>query len=120
FAANNECLAISDSNFGKLNPRATTFSDNALHGWGNRPQYWEWGTELQRQIRPGLVMNVEYFHNWTRNFVVTDNILVGPADYSEYCITAPLDARLPGGGGFRQCGLYDVAPAKFNTVTNVV
>jgi hypothetical protein len=45
---------------------------------------------------------------------------VTPADYSPFCVTAPLDARLPKGGGYEVCGLFDVAPAKFGQVANVV
>ena len=30
---------------------------------------------------------------------LTDNLAVTPADYDPYCITAPGDSRLPGGGG---------------------
>ena len=39
---------------------------------------------------------------------VTDNILVSPSDFSTYCVTAPLDPRLPGRGGYQICGMADV------------
>ena len=41
-------------------------------------------------------------------------------DYDPFCITTPVDARLPGGGGYPVCGLYDVTPAKFGQSRNVV
>src|SRR5206468_1649467 len=40
--------------------------------------------------------------------------------FDPYCITAPSDAKLPGGGGYQVCGLYDVAPAKFGQVNTAV
>jgi len=46
--------------------------------------------------------------------------LVTPADFSPYCVTAPSDSRLPGGGGYPICGLYDVNPNKFGQVNSVV
>jgi hypothetical protein len=61
-----------------------------------------------------------YYRNWYGNFSATDNLEVGPADYSPYCVTAPRDARLPGGGGYQVCGLYDVSPAKFGRVNNLI
>src|SRR5262249_4413657 len=36
-----------------------------------------------------------------------------------FCIVAPLDSRLPGGGS-QMCGLYDVKPTLFGRVQNVV
>src|SRR5439155_9527467 len=65
-------------------------------------------------------MTAGYYRNWYGNFLATDNILVAPTDFNPFCITAPSDARLPGGGGYPVCGLTDVAPAKFGQVsTNV-
>ena len=51
---------------------------------------------------------------------VTDNILVGPGDYDEFCVTAPSDPKLPGGGGYPVCGLYNITPAKFNDNQSIV
>ncbi len=44
---------------------------------------------------------------------MTDNILVGPGDFDEFCITAPSDPKLPGGGGYPVCGLYNLKQNKF-------
>ena len=41
-------------------------------------------------------------------------------DFSHYCVTAPVDSRLPGGGGEEICGLYDVSPALFGRSQIVV
>jgi len=51
---------------------------------------------------------------------VTDNLAVAPTDFDPYCVTAPLDARLPGGGGYQICGMYDVNPTKFGQQDNLV
>ena len=39
-------------------------------------------------------------------------------DFQQYCVTAPRDPRLPGGGGNQVCGLYDIVPTKFGVATN--
>ena len=65
-------------------------------------------------------MNVGYFRTWYGGQLVTDNEAVPASDYDTYCITAPTDSRLPGGGGNRICGLYDVKPAFFGRVDNLV
>jgi len=75
---------------------------------------------VQHELRPGLAVNVGYFRTWYGNFTVTDNLSVTPADFDEYCLTAPSDPRLPGGGGERICGLYDINPVKFGLIDNVV
>ena len=51
---------------------------------------------------------------------VTDNLLVTPQDFSPFCVTAPVDPRLPNGGGYEVCGIYDVNPEKFGQRENLV
>ena len=65
-------------------------------------------------------MNAGYYRNWAGNFRVTDNLTVTPADFDTYCITAPLNPKLPGGGGYPVCGLYDISEAKFGASRNLV
>jgi hypothetical protein len=111
-AADGECGPILNNNFGKVSPTATTV-DNALKtGWGKRGYDWETMAGVQQELRPGVALNATYVRRSFGNFQVTDNLLVTPANYDPYCITAPADPRLPGGGGNQICGLYDLNPAK--------
>src|SRR5439155_3019556 len=112
--------AISDRNFGQSNPNATRYDPDILRGWGVRDYLWEVSTEIQRQLGDGISVRAGYYHNWAGNFFVTNNQAVTPADYSPFCVTAPSDARLPGGGGYSVCGLADIAPARFGVIQNLV
>jgi hypothetical protein len=118
--ANGECGAFGNQNFGRLNPNATRYADDVLHGFGVRPYMWDLSTEIQHELRSGLSLTAGYYRNWAGNFSVTDNLAVTPADYSPYCVTAPPNAELPGGGGFEVCGLYDINPNRFGQVNNLV
>jgi Carboxypeptidase regulatory-like domain len=129
FAANGECGAIDNSAFGQNNPNAQVWSDEVLHGWGVRDSNWDLSTELQHQLNRNMSMSVGYYFNtggYYRNQTTTtknrttDNLLVGPSDYDPYCITAPSDPRLPGGGGYQVCGLYDINPASFGLTQTAV
>jgi hypothetical protein len=51
---------------------------------------------------------------------VTDNLAVGPSDFDTYSITAPVDPRLPGGGGYPLNGMVNVKPALFGVTNNFV
>ena len=114
FTANGECGAISNQNFGKFIPSATLFDDSVTKD--NRDFLWDINVEVEHQIRDGLSVNVGYNHNWDGSFTVTENTLLGPQSYDEYCITVPNDPRLPNAGQ-QQCGYYDVKPALFGLGT---
>ena len=81
---------------------------------------WEVSTSVQHELMARVSMNVGYFRRWYGNVRVNDNLRVTPADYSPYCVTAPSDSRLPGGGGYQICGLYDISVAKFGQVDTLV
>jgi hypothetical protein len=118
--ANGECATISNLNFGKLNPSATVWSDQVLRGFAKRDYLWDFSAEVQHQLTPAISLNGGYYRNWFGNFRVTDNTLIAPTDFSPFCVTAPVDARLPNGGGYQVCGLYDLSPNKFGQSQAVV
>jgi hypothetical protein len=63
---------------------------------------------IQHEVFRGTSVDVSYNRRAGRNFRVTRSLAVDPsADFSPFCVTAPSDARLPGGGGYQVCGLYD-------------
>ena len=118
-AANGECGANLNQNFGKVTT-ATSYADDVLRGFGVRDKSWDFTTEVQHQLLPQMSVTAGYYRNWFGNFMATDNLAVVPADYSPYCVNAPLDPRLPGGGGYQICGLYDVSLARVGQVNNLV
>src|SRR5205814_5265565 len=118
-AANGECGAMDNQRFGTPVP-TTQYDTNLTNGYGVRPYTWQGSVAVQHELRAGLGVTFGYFRTSYGNLQVTDNLAVTPADYDSYCVTAPSDARLPGGGGYQVCGLFDVKPAKFGQVNNLV
>jgi len=121
FNQNGACGPISDRNFGSSNPNATVFAPDVLAGLNSaRGAMWDVSTEVQHELFQGVSVTGGWYRNWAVNFRAIHNTPTTPADFSPYCITAPIDARLPGGGGYQVCGMYDVSPSKFGQVANVV
>ena len=118
FSANGECGAINNAAFGTVQVN-TIWADDARKGWGQSQYSRQLSLELEHELRPGIGLRVGYFRTWFGNFQVTQNIAVSPSDFSPYCVTAPVDTRLPGGGGNQICGLFDVNPDAFGQVSNV-
>ena len=113
FALNGECGAISNRNFGQVNPSAVRFSDEVTRGWGARPYTWDIATEVEHQLTRWMSVTGGFYHNWDGNIRALVNEAVTPADFDPYCITMPVDRGLPNGGGQRVCDLYNVSEAKF-------
>ena len=116
-AANGECQAIANSNFGK--PVSAASADpELLRGWGLRNYNWEFSTGVQHEVFPRVSVDIGYFRRWFGNFQVVDNLVVTPSDFQEYSIVAPIDPRLPDGGGYTVPGLYDIRPEAFGRPGN--
>jgi len=75
---------------------------------------------VQHELFAGVATTLSYFHTAWYNFRVTDNLLITPADHDPYCLTLPVDSRLPDGGGNQLCGLYNITPTKFSSSSNLV
>ena len=118
-AANGEIGPSPNLLFGQPRFSVRLDPDWALGGLGSRGYNWEFSTSVQHEITPRMSVNLGYFRRIYGNFVVTDNLLVAPTDYDPYCVTAPADARLPGGGGQQICGLFDIKNAKVGQIDNL-
>jgi hypothetical protein len=111
------CGVVSDTNFGQ-STLSLNYDPAVLNGWSARPFQWEFSTSVQHQIIRNVSVDVGYFRRWYGNFGVTDNLNLTAADYSNFSVTAPSDARLPNGGGYTVSGFWDINPNKAATVPN--
>ena len=118
-AMNGECGPWSNQLFGSTNP-GTKYDPRLLNGWGVRPADTQLAVGVQREILPRLSAEVTYHRRWFGNFTATDNLLAAPSDYSPYTIVAPVDSRLPGGGGYTIDDLWEINPEKFGQSAEVV
>jgi len=119
-AANGECAGWNDLTFGQPRGSNTRFADDVLTGFNRQFYNWQGAVSVQQELRRNVALNVGYFRTWYSGFLVTDNLATASvATYDPYCITAPVDSRLPGGGN-QLCGLYDVTPTLFGKIDNLV
>ena len=111
------CARANNLNFGRpvFN---NTFDPEILDGWGERAYDWNFGVQVQQELLPRVSVNVGYFRRWFGNFLVTDNLAVGPDDFGAFSVTAPQDPRLPDGGGQVISGLYNIDPQMQGQVDN--
>jgi len=113
------CGVMSNTNFAK-NLFTNAFDPAILKGWGIRPSDWSLGVSLERQIVSRASASVSYTRRSFHQFFVADNLLLTPSDFTPFSVNAPLDPRLPNGGGYVIVGLYDVVPEKAGQVSNLV
>jgi hypothetical protein len=114
--ANGECGPIQNKNF-DTQVVSTQYDPSALT---NRGTNWEVQAGIQHELLPAVSVAATYVRRWYQNLRATQNTDVTSANFSPYCITAPTDSRLPGGGGNQICGFYDVNPAQFGLSNNVI
>ena len=91
-----------------------------MQGFNKQFNNWQASVTFQHELTQGLALNVGYFRTWYGGYQAMKNEAVPASGYDSYCITAPKDSRLPGGGGNRICGLYDIKPEFFGRVDNLV
>src|SRR5262245_12264011 len=113
--ANGECQRLDNQALGQ--PVFTrSFDPNYVSGWGNRAYNWSMGLSVQHELVPRVSVTAGYIRNWWGNWYVVDNRATTSADYSPFGINAPVDSRLPDGGGYPILGLYNLVPTKVGQV----
>jgi hypothetical protein len=118
-APNGECGPLNPRTFGSFVTPSTTQDPDTLHGWGKRNYNWEVAAGIQHELLPGVAVDATYYRRWYGKFLLSDNTLVAPSDYDPFCITVPVDARLPNSGQ-QLCGFFDINPSKFGLLNNFV
>ena len=113
------CGVMSNTDFGK-NMLTNAFDQGVLNGWGVRPSDWTLGVSLEHRIFSRASASVTYSRRSFHQFFAVDNLLLTPSDFTPFSVTAPVDPRLPDGGGYTITGLYDVVLEKAGQVSNLV
>lgn len=111
--ANGECGAMDNLAFGTT-AAGLTIDRDALVGWGKRRHNWQFSAGVQQEILPRVSIDLGYFRTSFGNLPGVVDRAISSADFDTYSITAPVDPRLPGGGGYVISGLYDRQPDKFS------
>jgi len=117
-AAQRDCGAMANQSFG-TELFTTNYDPDMVTGYGTRPDVWSLGVSVQQELVPRVSLTVGFFRNSWGNLSMVDNTLTSASDYTQYSINAPLDPRLPGGGGYVVSDLYDLNPNKVGQVSNL-
>jgi len=114
-AANGECARMDNQNLGRpvFN---RNFDPDYVGGFGTRPNNWSLGVAVQHEVVPRVSVTAGFHRNWWGNWYVVDNLATNFEDYTPFSIRAPVDSRLPGGGGYTIDGLYNLVPSKVGLV----
>lgn len=105
-AANAELGPSTNLRFGQP-ASSLEYDQEWAFGLGERAYNWEFSGGLQHELASRVSLSAVYFRRIYGNFEVVDNRAVTAAAFDPFCVTTPMDARLPGGGGQQICGLYD-------------
>lgn len=118
--ANEELGPSQNLNFGRPAALTIRYDPDWAKGFGLRQYNWEFSAGVQHEVMPRVAANFSYFRRIYGNFPVTDNRSIAPGDHDPFCVTAPSDTRLPGGGGQRICDLFDRAQSTVGLIDNLV
>jgi hypothetical protein len=99
--------------FGRLTVPTTQYSPDLLRGWGKRGYNNEVTFAMQHQLADRISVNGGYYRRTFGNQTFTDDLRYDENSYDTFCITAPTDPDLPGGGNYQVCGVKDLKPAVF-------
>ena len=99
--------------FGRLTVPATQYSPDVLRGWGKRGYNNEMTFSAQHQLAERVSINGGYYRRTFGNATFTDDLRYDASSYDSFCLRAPTDPDLPGGGGYDVCGVMDLKPAVF-------
>jgi hypothetical protein len=116
-----------------IDPRAIAYCNqygqNVLSGWNDRRGEWQYDLGVQREILPRLTGEFVYHRRVYTNISLSDGLTIGcdrfggatdfatcnqallnysNPSYDFFNVAAPVDPKLPGGGGYTITGLYDV------------
>jgi hypothetical protein len=116
-----------------ISPLATAYCNqygqNVMNGWGERRGEWQYDLGVQREILPRLTGELVYHRRVYTNLNLSDGLTIGcdrfggatdfatcnqslqnfsNPSYDFFSVQAPVDPKLPGGGGYTITGLYDV------------
>jgi hypothetical protein len=105
--------SASTSTFGQLRVPTTQYSPDLLRGWGKRGFNTEVTFAMQHQLADRISVNGGYYRRSFGNQTFTDDLRYDINSYDSFCITAPQDPDLPGGGGYPVCGVMDLKPSVF-------
>lgn len=98
--------------FGR-NVSTTRYDPAVLDGWGKRGYNFEWTVAAQHQLADRVSINGGYYRRTFGNQTFTDDLRFDANSYDSFCVRAPIDPDLPGGGGYQVCGIPDLKPAVF-------
>jgi hypothetical protein len=91
----------------------TRYDPDVLDGWHKRSYNFEWTVAVQHQIAERVSINGGFFRRTFGNQTFTDDLRFDAGSYDGFCINAPVDPNLPGGGGYQVCGVQDLKPSVF-------
>jgi hypothetical protein len=111
------CGAWNNNTFG-TEVFSTTYDPDMFRGWYTRPMDWQLGASVQRQVLPGMSVEVGYHNRWIDKWTLIKNTLNSHADFQPYSVTAPVDERLGAASGRTIGDLWNIIPAKFGQINN--